>query len=94
MKKQGVVEDVPTVPPKDLMTYAVKKYRKLYRDLLRQGFPEPIADKIAQEEVLKWVTDYQSAIFVMNELDMMWEYHYSQLGVMCVKHTSSNLNVS
>ena len=53
MKKQGVVEDVPTVPPKDLMTYAVKTYRKLYQDLLRQGFPEPIADKMAQEGVLK-----------------------------------------
>ncbi len=53
MKKQGVVEDAPTVPPKDLMIYAVKKYRKLYQDLLRQGFPEPIADKMAQEEVLK-----------------------------------------
>lgn len=53
LKKQGVVEDVPTVPPKDLMTYAVKEYRKLYQDLLRQGFPEPIADKMAQEGVLK-----------------------------------------
>jgi len=53
MKKQGVVEDVPTAPPKDLMTYAIKEYRKLYQNLLRQGFPEPIADKIAQEGVLK-----------------------------------------
>jgi hypothetical protein len=53
LKQQGVVEDVPTVPPKDLMTYAVKAYRKLYQDLLRQGFTEPIADKMAQEEVLK-----------------------------------------
>ena len=53
MSKQGVVEDVPTVQPKDLMTYAVKEYRKLYQNLLRQGFPEPIADKMAQEGVLK-----------------------------------------
>jgi hypothetical protein len=53
MKKQGVVEDVTTVPPKDLMAYAIKEYRKLYQNLLRQGFPEPIADKIAQKEVLK-----------------------------------------
>ena len=53
MRKQGVVEDVSTVPPKDLMAYAIKEYRKLYQDLLHQGFPEPIADKMAQEGVLK-----------------------------------------
>lgn len=51
--QQGVVEDTPTVSPKDLMTYAIKEYRKLYQNLLHQGFPEPIADKMAQEGVLK-----------------------------------------
>ena len=53
VNQQGVVEDAPTIPPKDLMTYAIKEYRKLYQDLLRQGFPESIADKMAREEVLK-----------------------------------------
>jgi len=52
LKKQGTVVDTPAVPPKELIKYAVKEYSKLYRELLSQGYPEPLADKMAQEEVL------------------------------------------
>lgn len=50
MSKQGVVEDIPTVPPKDLMQYAITEYRRIYMDLLKQGVPDKLAHKIAQKE--------------------------------------------
>jgi hypothetical protein len=53
LKKQGVVEDIPSVKPKELMKYAVLEYRRIYFELIKQGIPEALADKMAQEEVLR-----------------------------------------
>jgi hypothetical protein len=51
--QQGIVSDTPTVEPKEIIKFAISEYRRIYKELVKQGFPEPIADKIAQEEVLK-----------------------------------------
>lgn len=51
MSKQGMVEDAPYVPPKDLMQYAITEYRRIYNDLLNQGVPDKLAHKMAQKEV-------------------------------------------
>lgn len=53
MKKQGTVEDTPVVPPKELMTYAITEYHKVYSALVKQGVPEGLAHELAQKEVLK-----------------------------------------
>lgn len=53
LSKQGTVEEPLVVSPKALVTYAVKEYRKLYLALIKQGLPDYLADKAAQEEVLK-----------------------------------------
>lgn len=51
--KQGIVEDAPTVKPKELIAYALKTYRKTYLALINQGIPEEMAHKAALEEVTK-----------------------------------------
>ena len=50
MAKQGVVGDTPYVSPKDLMQYAITEYRRIYKDLLKQGVPDKLAHKMAQKE--------------------------------------------
>ena len=55
---KSVVEDVeevdngPTVDPKLLMKTTLQEYIKTKKKLLAQGYPEAIADKVAQQYVL------------------------------------------
>lgn len=44
--------DVPTVPPKELMSQAIDLYTKTLNDLLNQGYPRAIADKTAKKYVI------------------------------------------
>lgn len=53
MKQEGTVEDTPMVNPKDVVKYTIKEYRKIYLSLIKQGYPEELAHKAAQEEVTK-----------------------------------------
>lgn len=53
LAQQGTVEDTPTLPPKEVAKYALKEYRKLYLSLIKQGYPEEMAHKAAQEGVIK-----------------------------------------
>lgn len=46
------VESAPIVDPKKLMKYTLAEYNKARRQLISQGYPEVIADKLAQEYVL------------------------------------------
>lgn len=50
----SVVEDnpAPAVEPKELMKLAIDEYRKTYKNLINQGYPEAIADKIARQYLL------------------------------------------
>lgn len=41
-----------TVEPKKLMKHTIAEYNKIRKQLISQGYPEPIADKLAQEYVL------------------------------------------
>lgn len=55
---KSVVKDVeekevePTVEPKLLMKTTIQEYLKYKKKLLAQGYPEAIADKVAQQYVL------------------------------------------
>ncbi len=51
----SIVEDeeaTPTVEPKKLMKHTIAEYNKVRKQLIGQGYPEAIADKLAQEYVL------------------------------------------
>lgn len=49
-----VVEDeqAPSVPPKTIMKHTLAEYRKVYNQLINQGYPEAMADRLAQEYIL------------------------------------------
>lgn len=42
----------PTVNPKQLMRETIKLYNKTVADLVAQGYPRPVAEKIAQQYVV------------------------------------------
>jgi len=46
------VEDAPQINPKEVMKLTMQSYRKTYRYLLGQGYPDAMADKLAQQMVL------------------------------------------
>lgn len=47
------IEDMPRIPPRELVRQAVLEYRKIYQQLMADGIPEPLADKYAREAVIK-----------------------------------------
>lgn len=48
---KSVVEDEPEikVDPKTVMKLTLQEYRKAYKKLIAQGYPDAIADKMAQQ---------------------------------------------
>ena len=52
LSKRKVVEDEPEVPVEDLSKHILSEYRKIYNDLMSNGIPDKLADKIAQREVI------------------------------------------
>ena len=42
----------PTVEPKEIMKLTMELYSKTLRDLLNQGYPQQLAESIAQKHVL------------------------------------------
>lgn len=54
---KSVVEDVeedntPTVNPKTLVKATITEYNKVRKQLIRQGYPEAIAEKVAAEHLI------------------------------------------
>lgn len=43
---------VPTIPPKDLMKQTIELYDKTLKDLMAQGYPQPIAAATAKKFIL------------------------------------------
>jgi len=46
-------EEVPKVNPKDLIKWALDEYTKTYNRLVKDGYPEALAAKLAKEAVMK-----------------------------------------
>ncbi len=57
--QQGIVSDTPThaVDPKEIIKFAISEYRRIYKELVKQGIPEVLADKLAQKEVSECLQD-------------------------------------
>lgn len=50
---RSVVEDTEVrVDPKDVMRLAINKYRQAYSQLISQGYPADMADKLAYKSIL------------------------------------------
>lgn len=45
-------DEVPTLDPKDLMKQTINMYEKTVKDLMAQGYPQPIAATTAKKHVL------------------------------------------
>lgn len=45
-------DEVPTIDPKDLMKQTINLYEKTVKDLMAQGYPQPIAAATAKKFVL------------------------------------------
>jgi hypothetical protein len=43
------VEDTPQIDPKTVMKMTLQEYRKVYKQLIAQGYPDSMADKLAQQ---------------------------------------------
>ena len=43
------VEDTVQVDPKTVMKMTIQEYRKTYKQLIAQGYPDAMADKLAQQ---------------------------------------------
>lgn len=54
-KSQSVPEpeEVPKVNPKDIIKWALDEYTKTYNRLVKDGYPEALAAKLAKEAVMK-----------------------------------------
>lgn len=52
---KGTVEsdDLPSIPISEVKSAAIMKYKKIYEQLLAQGFPSALADEYAIKEVIK-----------------------------------------
>lgn len=46
-------EEVPKVNPKDIIKWALDEYTKTYNRLVKDGYPEALAAKLAKEAVMK-----------------------------------------
>lgn len=51
-KRAVVEEDTIQVSPKEVMKATLAEYRKVYKNLLDQGYPDVVADKLAQKVLL------------------------------------------
>lgn len=51
---ESVIEpaEVPTIDPKDLMKQTINLYEKTVKDLMAQGYPQPVAAATAKKFVL------------------------------------------
>lgn len=50
---KSVVEDTEVnIDPKTVMKMTMQEYRKIYNKLLAQGYPDVMADKLAQQSLL------------------------------------------
>lgn len=51
---ESVIEpaEVPTMSPKDLMKQTIELYDKTVKDLMAQGYPQPIATATAKKYIL------------------------------------------
>ena len=50
---ESVIEDTDIqVDPKDVMKMTMQEYLKIYKQLLAQGYPDAMANKLAQQMVL------------------------------------------
>lgn len=47
-----IEEDSVKVNPKDVMKATLSEYRKAYKSLIAQGYPDAVADKLAQKVLL------------------------------------------
>ena len=43
----------PTISPKELMEHTIEQYSKTVKELQRQGYPQPLAEKAAKQYILK-----------------------------------------
>ena len=43
----------PTISPKELMKHTIELYSKTVKDLQSQGYPTPLAEKVAKQHILK-----------------------------------------
>ena len=53
LKKLGKVGTTPAIPLRDLVKASIEDYRMIFGTLTKEGIPVKIAQKMAQEEVLK-----------------------------------------
>lgn len=54
-KQANLVEDTlqqPSVPPQELMKYALDTYSAHFKQLIKEGYPVEIAEKYARQKVL------------------------------------------
>lgn len=52
--RSEVADEPPVkVNPKDLMKATLTEYRKVYKQLIAEGYPEALADKFAQKALLE-----------------------------------------
>jgi len=47
------VQEVPTVPPKDIVKMSIDAYRKTASDLIKQGYPRELAEQAARKMILE-----------------------------------------
>lgn len=45
-------DEVPTIEPKELMKQTINMYEKTVKDLMSQGYPQPIAAATAKKHIL------------------------------------------
>lgn len=48
-RSKDTVEDTIQVDPKNVMKLTMQEYRKIYKQLIAQGYPDNMADKMAQQ---------------------------------------------
>jgi hypothetical protein len=48
-RSKDTVEDTIQVDPKDVMKLTLQEYRKVYKQLIAEGYPDNMADKLAQQ---------------------------------------------
>lgn len=51
-RRAEVVDEEVQINPQDIIKATLSEYRKVYKQLLAQGYPESIADKLAQKVLL------------------------------------------
>lgn len=52
IEERHVAPDGPTVSPRELMIETIKIYNKTVNDLLKQGYPRQLAEKVAEKHTI------------------------------------------